>query len=60
VNREVDLILKLGRSKKLKNIPIIIYADDADGKPDYPEDLILSKMLTYSELRSKLKTLLTA
>ena len=59
VSTKVDLITKLGSIKKLKHVPIILYADDGDGQPDYPAHLVLSKMLKYSELRSKLKMLLT-
>lgn len=58
VSNEVDLIAKLGSFKKLRHVPVILYADDADDQPNYPAHLVLSKMLKYSELRSKLKILL--
>jgi hypothetical protein len=59
VDNEIELIVKLRTLKKLKDVPVLLYVDAAEGPSNYPAHLVLSKMLRYSQLRSKLKTLLT-
>ena len=57
-NTGKDFMSRLSSSAKLKNIPVIIYTDNTANTDHHPPDRVLSKRLTYREMRSKLKTIL--
>jgi hypothetical protein len=54
-----SLVKQIMKIERLKDTPVITYTDDAANGANHPVELTLSKRLPYSEIRSKLKDVMT-